>query len=455
MARWATQGSYRLPKHVALYNRIALEVAAGTVDRVAILTPPQHGKSEFWSRWFPAWYRCAFPDRKVLLASYAFEWAQKWGRDARDAAAEVGPELFGVGLAKDPARADFWSLDVGAGYMAAAGVGGPTTGKGAHVFVVDDPHKNWQDASSLVHREAAWDWFRSVARTRFQPGAAAVLVMTRWHEDDLGGRILRHGDETGKPWLVVSLPAIAEEDERGPFGWQRDAGEALWPDRYSVADLEATKLDVGSYFWSALYQQRPAPASGFIFHREMLRRYERTGDAFVLYDEGGPRTVLAANCRRAFCVDLAASTKTQADYTVVLVYAVTPERKILVLDVQKARLEGPDQAPLIQRLAAEYRPSKIGVEATAYQLSLVQQLRRLGLPVAPIRADRDKVARAIPAAARVETGDVYLPRAGAWVGDFEEELALFPKGAHDDQVDALAYAVAEVAAVDRSKLVTW
>ena len=339
--------------------------------------------------------------------------------------------------------------------MAAAGVGGPTTGKGAHVFVVDDPHKNWQEASSPVYQQAAWDWYRSVARTRFQPGAAAILVMTRWHESDLGGKILRHGDETGKPWLVVSLPAIAEEDERGPFGWERKAGEALWPERYSVEALEATKADVGSYFWSALYQQTPAPASGFIFKREHFRRYERTGDAFVLYDDGGPEHVLASACRRIFTVDLAVSTKTSADWTVVLVAAVTPKKKLLVLDVHRIRLEGPDQGPLIRRLYGEWRPGKIGVEGVAYQLSLVQELRRAGLPVVAVKVDGDKVARAIPAAARFETGDVYLPRSAPWLDDFETELTVFPKGAHDDQVDALAYAVAEVAALDHSALVTW
>ncbi len=386
---------------------------------------------------------------------------------ARNDFGQYAPEIWGLQVQPDVAAMYRWDvLDSKApsgqppGGMIAAGIGGPITGQGAHLAIIDDPFKDAEQANSKVQRDAVWDWYRFVLRTRLMPGGAVVLVLTRWHEDDLAGRLLQAAkdDPGADQWTVLNLPALAEDDD--PLG--RAPDEPLWPEQYSKIVLEATRASVGSYVWAALYQQHPQPAGGGLFKREHFRYFRlqagqtgqavgdpsldsADGDLYMLQRPDGVHAVKAEDCRRFATVDLAASVKESADYTVVAVWAQTPEKDLLLLDLVRVRMEGPDQVPLIRRVYERWRPGYLAIERVAYQLALVQAARRDGLPVRELKADRDKVSRALPAAARVEAGAVYFRSGAPWLGVLEDELLAFPTGAHDDQVDVLAYAALMVA----------
>lgn len=454
-ARIASHGRWELAPHLALLNYYLLLCFSGKLKRLMIAMPPRHGKSEFISHYFPAWWLGCRPHDRVLAASYEAEFAATWGRLARNTLEEWGPSLFGVHVAGDSRATNRWDISGTRGGMVTAGVGGPLTGRGGNLLLLDDPIKNDAQANSPTYRENAWQWWRATYRTRLQKNGVMVHVQTRWHEDDLAGRILQQAAETGEEWTVLSLPAIATEDEELPL-WTRSAGEPLWPEMYDREALEALKADVGSYWWASLYQQTPQPAGGGLFKRQHFR-YWHGGqtDAYTLLKPEGPEMVPMQRCRRFLTVDVAASVKASADYTVVAAWAVTPQRDLILLDIQRLRMEGPDQPDLIRGAFQKWKASQVKVESVAYQLTLVQSLRRQGLPVVELRADKDKVSRALTAAARFEGGNVYLPQFADWLGDYEAELLAFPRGEHDDQVDATAYACIDVAAQPMQQLVSW
>lgn len=221
---------------------------------------PTHN-SELVSHWLPVWWLALWPHNRVILTSYEASFARTWGRAVRNTIAG-NPELFpdAVTLAEDSAAANQWNTRAEGG-MVTAGAGGAITGRGADLFIIDDPYKNRQDADSPLIRRRVWEWWESTARTRLEPDAVVVLVQTRWHEDDIGGRLIRDG------WPVIRLPAIADHlDHNGdpcggdPLG--RQVGEALWPDRYDAAALDEIRRDVGAYVWGALFQALPSPPEG-------------------------------------------------------------------------------------------------------------------------------------------------------------------------------------------------
>jgi hypothetical protein len=228
--------------------------------------PPRHGKSEMCSHWFPAWFLGTHPERRVILTSYEADYASSWGRKVRDALEEHGA-LFGVQVSRGSSAANRWDLAGHLGGMVTAGVGGPITGRGAHLLIIDDPVKNAQEANSPTTQARNWEWYQSTAYTRLEPGGVIVCIQTRWHEADLAGMILQHATGSGERWEVLDLPAIAERDER--YGeWERAAGQALWPERYDVDALNNIHRAIGDYYWLAEYQQQPQPPIGGYFWRE-------------------------------------------------------------------------------------------------------------------------------------------------------------------------------------------
>jgi predicted phage terminase large subunit-like protein len=427
----ASRDTWRLAPHLSLIDELLIDAARGG-ERICLSMPPRHGKSELVDRWFPAWLLGTFPERRVMLASYEADFAATWGAKARDALEQHGA-LFGVRVRDDSSARHRWDIAGHAGGMVTAGVGGPLTGRGADVLIIDDPVKNAEEANSDTYRERAWDWFRSVAMTRLEPDASVIIVATRWHQDDLIGRLTR---EEPDRWRVVNLPAIAEDaDELG-----RAPGDALWPDRFPLQALEATRASIGSYWWNAMYQGRPTPLSGDVFKRDWFRTFDLFETAYRVDGELIP----VDRCRRFSTVDLAVSTKTSADWTVIAAWALTPDRDLLLLDLERRRLEGPDIVPALQATHSRWRPNFMGVERVAFQAVIVQAAQRAGLPIRELRADKDKITRALPAAARMEGGGVYWRSGAQWIGELEAELVAFPHGRHDDQVDALAYAVEQV-----------
>lgn len=439
-----SEQSYQLPAHVQLINREILELIAAAEARTAsgpqillVALPPRHGKSTLISVMAPAWYLGLFPERQVMLTSYEADFAAGWGMRARDHLAEWGPRLYGVGV--DPANraARRWGIQGKAGGMISAGVGGPITGRGAHLLIVDDPLKNAEAAMSEVIRERQWEWWLSTARSRLEPGAVVIVLMTRWHEADLGGRLLAASREGGDRVREIRLPAIAEAAD--PLG--RAEGEALWPERYPRENLEHTRTVVGPYWFSAMYQGRPTPDKGGIFSRRDFRYFElRDGLIEFRRADGRIAQVDPSYCRKATYVDLAVSERQTADYTVALIVWVTPDGELLIRDVIRERIPGPEQPDFL----AAHHVGAIKVEAIGYQSALLQALQRRGLPVEPVYPDKDKVTRASAAGALYRSGRVYHLRGAGWLHDFEAELLAFPAGQHDDQVDALAYAARDL-----------
>lgn len=457
-ARYASGGTWKAAKHLLLLNRVLLAAAAGEAwaSRVIIQMPPRHGKSELVSGYFPAWYLGMHPDRKVILASYESGVAATWGQRNRDVLEAYGPGLFGIRVRTDSAAKANWLLQRRRGGMFTTGIGGALTGKGAHLAIIDDPVKNDREALSSTFRDRAKNWYRSTLRTRMEAPGAIIVIQTRWHQDDLAGWLAREADE---PWLVISLPAIATEDETiylpdDPTtpAWTRRKGEALWPEVRPLSDLEASRDALGGdagHWWQALYQQRPTPVGGGILKPEHFRRYTRVEAGYLLDRPDGPALVSRASLRTFATMDLATSLRTQADYTVLGLFGITgPD--MLVLDVLRNRWEGPDLPRVAHRVWQAYRPSYIGVEQAGFQLSTVQDMRRgnpaegrVGLPVKGLKPQGDKISRALTLAARLGGGHVYVPDTAPWLADLEAEMTEFPTGKHDDQVDVLAYAALE------------
>lgn len=400
------------------------------------------------SRWFPAWHIGTNPDDRIILASYEASFASEWGRKARELITEHGKEYFGVRVRENVAAREHWEVDkayrVGEavewrpaeGGMHTAGIGGGLTGRGGDIVIIDDPIKNAQEAFSATIRENVWDWFDSTLMTRLEPNAAVIVIMTRWHEDDLAGRLIERSEAGGEHWDVYNLPALAEEND--PMG--REPGAALWPERYDEKRLEEIKADRGEYWFSAMYQQRPIPVGKALFSRVNTRRYTYENNAYWLHQPDGSRLpVLPQSLTKFATVDLAASLKETADFTVISTWGMTPQRDMLLLDSVRVRLEGPDQTPLMRDVWLTQRPAAFYIEATGYQLSMVQTAIRAGLPIFPIHPDRDKLARALTAAARFASGNYYFPVAAPWLAECEKELYSFPAGEHDDFVDTVSY----------------
>jgi predicted phage terminase large subunit-like protein len=444
-AEAVTGGAFLRPDHVEVISDTVTRLVEhrllkpdGTPYRRLLVTmPPRHGKSETLSKYTPAWFLRKYPQRKVGLASYEADFAATWGKAVKSILEEAKDPL---GAALDPSsRAGArWNLKAGGG-MFTAGVGGPLTGKGFHLGIIDDPIKNAEEAASEVRREAVWDWFRSTFFSRMEPGGVIVLIQTRWHEDDLAGRCLR--EEPGE-WFHLNIPAIAGVDD--PLG--RRPGEALWPERYSEEDLRAIQVTQGPYFWSALYQQSPNIEGGGIFRADRFCYYRkiRTPEGVkvrVTPREGPPKLSPLAKIARFATVDLAVSKKNSADWTVIATWGVTPDKELLLLDRYRARIEGSQHMDAVQSEFDRWKHRFVGVERATYGITLLQTAARIGkIPMIELKPDFDKVTRAYGAGALVEAGRVYFPEDAPWLHEFTAELLAFPNGTHDDQVDAFSYA---------------
>ncbi len=440
-----TRGRWQTAQHLLYLNNKLVKVAQRKTKRLLVTMPPRHGKSSLCSQYFPAWFLGTYPDSSLLFVSYEASFAQSWGRKVRDLMMAYGPLLWGLRVSESTSAVAWWGIQGHDGQMMTAGAGGSITGKGADLLLIDDPVKSEADVRSQLSRDRMWEWYGSTVETRLNgPEAVIVLIMTRWHEDDLAGRLLKKMQEGGEQWEVVKLPALAEEGD--PLG--RPPGAPLWPEKYPLEFLLDRKRTLGAYAWSALYQQSPAPAEGGLFKREKFRYFEVRDDLFVL---GGKRAK-ASDCWRFCTVDLAASLSRKADYTVVATWAVTPAKDLLLLDLVRVHMESPDIRGLLNSVYQRWQPGYIGIE-DAFALSFIQEIRREGLPIQDLKADRDKWSRALPASARMDAGSIYFRANAPWLADFEEELLQFPNGAHDDQVDCLSYAVSEL--INRRGVKIW
>lgn len=449
-----SDGAWMLAPHLRILSEKIVGVATGQIPRLIVTMPPRHGKSELISKYTPAWFLGSFPDKKVMLASYADTFAAQWGRKSRDLLEEHGPRIFGVHLSQDSKGGAQWEVarkrggKKAEGVMVTAGVGGGLTGKGAHLLIIDDPVKNAEEAQSERTRQAHHDWWMSTARTRLQKGSGVILVMTRWHEDDLAGRLLADEIEGGDKWEILNLPAFAESPN-DPMG--REIGEPLWPEMFDLPTLQQTKRAMGEYWFSAMYQQRPAPADGMLFKRQNFRYYEKiaspdgtTGNLVRIHADSGS-FVFDVGYGTKFCtMDVAASEKQSADYSVIATWIVDVHKNLLLWNIDRVQMDGPDVLPFVRRVFNEQRPAVMAIERLGYGLNIIQELVREGLPIVRLEPDKDKVTRALPACARYEEHRVFHPRGAQFVDAFETELLVFPNGKNDDQVDTVAYAALQL-----------
>jgi predicted phage terminase large subunit-like protein len=386
------------------------------ITRLVVSMPPRHGKTLHVSQALPAWWLGRRPGDHVILASYGAELAESNSRRARGFL--LSPSYpFETRVSAESAAVNRWGTTVGGGVIA-AGVGGGVTGFGADLLVVDDPVRGREDADSDAVREATWRWFTEVALTRLQPGAVALLTMTRWHEDDVAGRVLRQGG-----WETLTLPAFAEEDD--PLG--RREGEALWPEWYGADALRARREEIGGRPFAALYQQRPAPAEGNLFKTSWLEgTYDRVPDG----------------CRTVTAVDASFGKGVASDFSAVVTVA-SDGRFFYVVDAQRGRWDFNGLVSAIRGHASRHHPQAVLVEDAAAGQSAIQELRRMSdLPVVAVKPAGSKVARAEAVSGLFESGRVLFPeQAPAWRDMLLEELGAFPAGRHDDLVDALVYAL--------------
>lgn len=410
-------------------EQFSRDVAEKKSPRLMLFMPPRHGKSTLASIAFPAWHLGRHPDHEFISCSYSGSLAMGFSRKVRSLLREPSYKTaFKTRLDPDSQSAEAWLTTGGGGYVA-AGVGGGITGKGAHVLVIDDPVKNREDAESQNNREANWDWYTSTAYTRLAPGGGVLVILTRWHDDDLAGKLLRASADGGDDWTVVKYPAIAEEDEEF-----REHGEALHPERYDVEALQRIQRAVGPRDWSALYQQNPVADDGDYFSRSMIQYFD--------HDD------VDLDRMKFYCAwDLAIGKKDRNDYSVGMVVGIDEMEHIYVLDVVRGRFDGFELVEQILDMYETWRPSIVGIEKGHIEMALgpflEKRVRERGLYEAYFKdlktGRRDKEARARAIQGRMQQGMVHFPRDEIFTGPLIAELLRFPNGVHDDQVDALAW----------------
>ena len=421
-----SSGMWQRAPHLELISEKIAEMREHPVHLIVTL-PPRHGKSELISHWTPVWFLNEWPDLKVILASYEAKFAASWGRKARNSIQENEDKL-GIHMSMDSSSTSTWELKEGGG-MFTAGVNGPITGKGAHLLIIDDPIKNYAQAYSPVYREATDQWYQTTAFTRMEPGASVIIVMTRWHEDDLVGRLLKR-DIPGE-WDVVNLPALAEPTEESPDLLNRKEGQALWPARYDCPALSAIAEAIGGISggnWLSLYQQRPVKEGGNIFKEKWWQYYKEL-----------PPIELTGQYW-----DTAFKNKPTTDYSVCITLG-RHKQGVVVLDVFRQKLEVPELLVHTRAQAASWKPNVLKVEDAASGTPLIQTLTRdTDLPILPIIPKGSKEARAKRVTGIIEAGRVALPEEAPWLSIFLQELTTFPAGVHDDIVDAFVEGLADI-----------
>lgn len=439
-------------------DRFLAAVVAEKSPRLIIEAPPRHGKSELASRRFPAYALGRYPDMAFIGTSYASPLASSMNRDVQRIIdspeyASLFPDtkLWGSNIrtVADGSylrNSDEFEIVGHRGLYKSAGVGAGITGRGGHVLLIDDPIKDAADAHSETVRQGIWDWFTSTLYSRQEPGAGILLIMTRWHLDDLAGRLIENMKKGGEQWKVLRFPAIAEEDEYDEDGTLlRHKDEALHRGRYDEAALERIKLGtadeigVGSKVWAALYQQRPAAAAGNIFKRENWRFIDPPqpletmshGDRSAYLRSLGITTILQA-------WDTALGGKKKNDFTACTTLGVAPNR-YYVLNVWRDRLQFPDALKQVELLYDAWKPHKVVVEGggSASGKATVQMLSRsTRIPFKEVPTVTDKEFRADMISPTHEAGLVTIIKGGSWPATFVDQCANFPSIKNDDDVDS-------------------
>ena len=423
-------------------------------DKIKILIvngPPRHGKTEQLPVHAPPHILGRDPTLKIIIAAYSASIAEKHSSKGRDLFEEWGPDLWDAHPNKNVFGKALWQTDKG-GEVLAVGVDGGASGYGADILFIDDYHKHRKEAESLVKRDTVWSWWESVATTRIHPGGTVVFFATRWHDDDLIGRILKQhekeGDESPYHLIHINLKAIADDND--VLG--RKEGEALWPYRYNEKRLANIKKAIGSYEWEALYQGEPTVRGGTLFKSEYFRYYtfDPMTKEYICYrkDIAEPLRIKKNDLtRHAYC-DPALEIKKTNDPTGAAAWGYSKTHKIwLLLDRLNDRIEHTKVMDRLKLFAFKNGCTKIGIENEKIGKILVKQsagkdsVGGVKIPFVEIpTGGLDKYARATPMAGYVENERVFFPKDAPWLALYESSLVKFPNDKHDEDVDVTAMA---------------
>jgi len=414
-------------RHHKIMAQAFERVARGECKRLIINMPPRHTKSEFASYLLPAWFLGKYPNKKIIQSSNTGELAVGFGRKVRNLVdTEVYREIFPeLTLQQDSKAAGRWNTSKGGDYFA-IGVGGTVTGKGANVLIIDDPHSEQEAALAASNPEVfdkVYEWYTSGPRQRLQPGGAIVIVMTRWAQRDLTGQVLKAAhNRGGEQWEVIEFPAIMP------------SGNPLWPEFWSLGELEALRTELPNSKWQAQYQQNPIGNESAIVKRDWWKWWEQERPPQCEY--------ILQSWDTAF-------EKTQrADYSAGTTWGVFYNDEdhslpnIILLNTYKKRVEWVQLKKDVFNEYEEWEPDSVIVEKKATGAPLIYELRAMGIPVQEYTPSRgqDKIARLNSVSDIIASGKVWVPRT-AWAEELVDEVAAFPSGEHDDLVDATTLAL--------------
>ena len=438
MSDAAFQAGMRTTPMLELVDALCLRALDG--DRVVMSTPPQEGKSTRVSVLFPVAAMQRVPGLKVAVASYSADLALQFSRRAR----ELTRRLYGPGtIVQGEGAAASWSTTNGSSYTA-VGVGGGFTGRAVDLLIVDDPVKNAEEVRVKRNRELVWDWWQSVALTRLAPGAGVMVIMTRWHTDDLAGRLI------GEGWERVNIPARAVAGGADPLG--RQEGEWLTSVRGRTSQQwEATRAALSDYFWQALYQGEPVPSVGKLLDPSLLRSVSYK--SLDLRVQEGSGTVWAPHLDIVTSWDLSFTGDAGSDYVVGQVWGTAGDTYYL-LDQVRGRWAFADTMETVKQLARRWPQARTHyVEQAANGAALIDMLRRdSGLHVTPVHPRGSKELRAMAVQPLLKTGRVRVVQELEGYAELVEELSQFPSGKNDDQVDALTQALNSLRGADTVRL---
>jgi predicted phage terminase large subunit-like protein len=412
------------PHHLKLIE-IFEAIARGDKKRVIVNIAPRHGKSELISYLAPAWFLGKFPQKKVIMSSHTADLAMNFGRRVRNL---VGSDLYKnifsqVELQADSKSASRWGTNFNGEYFA-IGVGGALAGRGADLFIIDDPHSEQEAKTGRPEVFLpAWEWFQSGPLQRLMPGGAIIVVMTRWSKLDLTGQIVSQmGREDGvDQWEVIQFPAI------------KDDGEPLWPEFWPIEELLAKKAALDVRYWNAQYLQEPTAEAGALIKREWWQIWNK---------ENPPQCEFTI-----MSLDAAQEANNRADYNALTTWGVffneeTNNYNIILLNSIKKRMEFPDLKKLVIEEYRDWEPDAFMVEKKSNGAALYQELRRMGIPVGEFTPGKgqDKISRVNAVSDLFSAGIVWAPDR-RWAWEVIEECNDFPSGANDDLVDSTTLAL--------------
>lgn len=405
-------------QHLQFISKVIAPAIAHGNARIIIEAPPRHGKSELISHWTPTWFLEHWPELSVMLASYESSLAASFGRKVRNQFDTQ--DILNTKLSEDSKAANRFHTNKG-GTMVTSGVGGALTGKGAHLALIDDPIKNRIEALSKHKRETTWEWMDWVLKTRLEPGGSIIILMTRWHHDDLVGRILK--SKSLKRWTRLRLPALAGEND--PLG--RAAGEALCPERYTKEDLLAIKDDLPPQVWEALYQQNPTDEEGALVKRGHFKFYK------VLPD--------LTNMIQSW--DMTFKETPDGSFVVGQVWGRNGANKYLVHQIRERMDFQPTLEAVVAMTARFPKAIKKLIEDKANGPAIISMLRNKVSGIVAQPVDGSKYARFEAVSPEFISGNIYVPdpSIAPWVDEYIEEHVSFPHFGSDDQVDATSQAL--------------